>query len=99
MKIKVLQSFRDKLNNQVEYIAQDKPYAARKFKSEILQRIKEIPQMPLKNRKSIFFDRNDIRDLIFKGYLVVYKINQNTNTIEIFGFTKFEDNPFKNEFK
>jgi plasmid stabilization system protein ParE len=55
MKIKVLKSFRDKLNHQVEFIAQDKPGAARRFKTELLRRIKEIPQMPLKNRKSIFF--------------------------------------------
>lgn len=94
MKIKVLKTFKDKLNRQIEYIARDKPHAARKFKSELLKRIKEIPLMPYKNRKSIFFDRNDIRDLIYKGYIVVYKINQTEHSIEVFGFTKFENNPF-----
>jgi plasmid stabilization system protein ParE len=97
MKIKILKSFKDKLNNQIEYIARDKPHAARKFKSEILQRIKEIPRMPYKNRKSIFFSRNDIRDLIYKGYTVVYKINKKENSIEVFGFTKFQNNPFRNQ--
>ncbi len=94
MKIKVLKSFNDKLNSQIEYISRDKPQAARKFKSELLMRIKKTPLMPYKNRKSIFFDRNDIRDLIYKGYIVTYKINQNENSIEVFGFTKFENNPF-----
>ena len=94
MKIKVLKTFKDKLNRQIEYIARDKPHAARKFKSELLKCIKEIPLMPYKNRKSIFFDRNDIRDLIYKGYIVVYKINQTEHSIEVFGFTKFENNPF-----
>ncbi len=94
MKIKVLKTFKDKLNRQIEYIARDKPHAARKFKSELLKRIKEIPLMSYKNRKSIFFDRNDIRDLIYKGYIVVYKINQTEHSIEVFGFTKFENNPF-----
>jgi plasmid stabilization system protein ParE len=93
MKIKVLKSFNDKLNRQIEYISRDKPHAARKFKSELLKRVKEIPLMPYKNRKSIFFDRNDIRDLIYKGYIVVYKINQTEHSIEVFGFTKFENNP------
>jgi plasmid stabilization system protein ParE len=97
MKIKVLKSFKEKLNHQIEYIARDKPRAARKFKTEILQRIKEIPRMPYKNRKSIFFDRDDIRDLICKGYSIVYKINKNENSIEVFGFTKFENNPFENQ--
>jgi len=60
MKIRVLKSFNDKLNSQIEYISRDKPHAARKFKSELLKRVKEIPLMPYKNRKSIFFNRNDI---------------------------------------
>ncbi len=93
MKIRVLKSFNDKLNSQIEYISRDKPHAARKFKSELLKRIKEIPLMPYKNRKSIFFDRSDIRDLIYKGYIVVYKINQAGHSIEVFGFSKFENNP------
>lgn len=95
MKIKVLKSFRDKLNRQIEFIARDKPGAARKFKSEILRKINEIPQMPLKNRKSIFFEKEEIRDLIHKGYIVVYRINYNKNCIEVFGFTKYEENPFE----
>lgn len=95
MKIRILKSFRDKLDRQVEYIARDKQGTARKFKSDLLKRISQIPQMPLKNRKSIFFERDDIRDLIFKGYIIVYKINYSENTIEIFGFTKFENNPFE----
>lgn len=94
MRLKILLSFKDKMNDQVEFIARDKPGAARKFKSEIIGRIKEIPQMPFKHRKSIFFDRDDIRDLIYKGYIVVYKINERDNTIEIFGFTKYEENLF-----
>lgn len=95
MRIKVLKSFRDKLNHQVEFIAKDKPGAARKFKTEILRRIKEIPHMPLKNRKSIFFEKDEIRDLVFKGYIIVYRINNEDNSIEVFGFTKFENNPFE----
>jgi len=83
-----------KLNLQIEYIAKDKATAARKFKEEILQRIKEVPAMPYCNRKSIFFDDDEIRDLIYKGYIVVYKINKKDQIIKIFGFTKYEDKPF-----
>ena len=52
MRLRVLKSFKDKLNDQIEYIARDKPEAARRFKKEVLQRIREIPQMPYSNRKS-----------------------------------------------
>ncbi len=94
MRIKISRSFRDRLNDQVDYIAGDKPAAARKFKSEIMSRIRQIPQMPYKHRKSIFFDREDIRDLIYKGYVVVYKINETDKVIEVFGFSRYQEYPF-----
>ena len=43
------------LNKLLLFQIGDKPHAALKFKSELLKRIKEIPFMPYKNRKSIFF--------------------------------------------
>jgi len=93
MKIKITASFREKVNQQVDFIARDKPGAARKFKNELLEQLNSISDMPYKYRKSIFFDQEAIRDLIFKGYVIVYRINQTENTIEIFGFSKYEDNP------
>ena len=93
MRIKLTKSFRDKLTDQIEYIAKDKPSAARKFKSEILNRIQQIPSMPYKNRKSIFFDRDDIRDLIYKGHVIIYLINEKEKSIEVFVFTKYSENP------
>jgi plasmid stabilization system protein ParE len=92
MKLKFTKGFRDKLNAQVDYIAKDKPTAARKFKNDLISKIKEIPDMPFKNRRSIFFDRDDIRDLVFKGYVTVYRVNQELQEIEVFGFTKYEEN-------
>lgn len=94
MRLKVLSSFKDKLNSQIEFISKDKPSAARKFKAEIISRIKEIPTMPYMHRKSIFFDHDDIRELIYKGYIIVYKVNERESAIEVFGFAKYEENPF-----
>ena len=95
MKIKFTTSFRDKLNEQIEFIATDKPSAARDFKKEVLKRIKEIPSMPYKHRKSIFFNRKDIRDLIYLGYVIIYMVDEGKNRIIVFGFTKYQENPFK----
>jgi plasmid stabilization system protein ParE len=94
MKLRILKSFGDKLNDQVDYIAKDKPGAARKFKRDILKRIREIPDMPFTNRKSIFFDRENIRDLIFKGYIVVYLVDDEKGIITVFGFTRYKEDPF-----
>ena len=50
--------------------------------------------MPYACRKSIYFNREDIRDLIFKGYIIVYKIDNDKGLITVFGFTKYKDEPF-----
>ncbi len=49
MDIKILESFSEKLNSQIKYIARDKPAAARKFKNGVLQALNSIPKMPYKN--------------------------------------------------
>lgn len=90
MKLKITRGFRDRLNTQVDFIAKDKPSAARKFKNDVINKIKDITDMPFKNRKSIFFDRDDVRDLVFKGYIIIYKVDQESQEIEIFGFIKHE---------
>jgi plasmid stabilization system protein ParE len=94
MKLRITRSFSQKLNKQIEYIAKDKPQAAKKLKSEILKEIKDASEMPFGCRKSIFFERKDIRDLIIKGYVVVFKVDKERDLMEIFGFTKWEDDPF-----
>ena len=94
MKIKITRSFSNKLNKQVDYIAKDKPAAARKFKNDVLGEIKGTSNMPYRNRKSIFFEDSDIREFIFKGYIIVYRINKLKNQIEFFGFTKYKAKPF-----
>ncbi|HHN47556.1 MAG TPA: type II toxin-antitoxin system RelE/ParE family toxin [Bacteroidales bacterium] len=94
MRLKISKSFRDKLNDQVDFISRDKPTAAIRFKNDLMSISRELPQKPFSNQKSIYFDREDIRDLIYKGYVIAYKINKDKNIIEVFGFTKHEEKPF-----
>ena len=91
MKIVFKESFLSRLEKQVDYIAQDSPARARKFKNELLSRIKEIPDNPYRYRRSIYFNENNIRDMIFKGYTVVFRIKE--NRIEVFGFVKYQSSP------
>ncbi len=91
MKIIFKETFINRLENQIEFIAQNNPANARKFKNELFNLIKGIPSNPRKHRKSIWYDDVDIRDLIFKGYTIAYRIN--LNTIEIFGFVKYQHSP------
>jgi plasmid stabilization system protein ParE len=91
MKILFKESFLKRLENQIEYISLDSPKRARKFKNELLNRIKEIPENPYKYRRSVYFENPEIRDLIFKGYTIVFRIHE--NQIEVFGFVKYQKNP------
>ena len=75
MRIRYKDSFVKRFESQLEYIARDKPSAAGKFRKDLLARIREIPEKPFQYRKSVYFDDDHIRDLIFKGYTVVFLIN------------------------
>ena len=88
MKIKLEESFSDRFKRQLRFIAKDSPSRAKKFKTDVLNEIKSLPHNPLKCRKSIYFDDINIRDLIFKGYAITYRIK--LEIIEVFGFTKYQ---------
>lgn len=89
MKIVYKDTFVDRLDNQIEYISKDSPARARQFKNELLAKTKEISKGPLRYRKSIYFDSEGIRDLIFKGYTIVFRIT--SDRIEVFGFVKYKN--------
>lgn len=91
MRISYLQTFTDRFNRQLEYIAKDNKTAAIKFRNDLKNIIADVRDMPMRCRRSIFFEDENIRDLIFKGYVITYKINK--DTIEVFGFTKYQENP------
>ena len=84
MNLKFLPAFVNRLEGFVEIIAEDKPSAARKFHKEIINACKEIQNFPYKHRKSIYFDDEDIRDSVYKGFVIIYKIE--LDTIKVFAF-------------
>jgi hypothetical protein len=71
MILRIAHVFKIKLQMQLLFIATDKP-AAKKFQKDLLKRLKLIPKYPLKCRKSIFFDSENFRDLVFRGHIIVY---------------------------
>ena len=84
MNLEFLPAFVNRLEGFVEVIAEDKPSAARKFHKEIITACKEIQSFPYKHRKSIYFDDENVRDLVHKGFVIIYKIDG--DTIIVFAF-------------
>jgi len=74
VKILKKRKFLKNLSLIFEYIAKDKPLAAKQFKEELYNKIENLKNFPKMYRKSIYFDNENYRDLIFKGYTVIYKI-------------------------
>uniref|UniRef100_UPI004049F956 type II toxin-antitoxin system RelE/ParE family toxin n=1 Tax=Gelidibacter sp. TaxID=2018083 RepID=UPI004049F956 len=91
MRVKILKSFSIKLQLQVQYISKDKPQAARQFKNDIILQLKELEIMPFKHKKSIYFEDENIRDLVFKGYTIVYRIKPEEQIVKVFGFIKYRE--------
>lgn len=98
MKIEILKSFSDKLDHQVDYIAQDKPKAARKFRKDVISKIRSLKQNPFKCRKSLFSDDESVRDLIFKGYVITFRINKTHDLISVFALIKYQDISVKDDY-
>jgi len=89
MRIETTTEFRAKLEKQIQYISLDKPKAAKNFKSAIFSQLKKLKEMPYKNKQSKFFDDKNIRELIYKGYSIIYVVEK--ERIVVFGFHKWEN--------
>ncbi len=92
MRIIYKESFAIRLENQIGFIAKDSPQQARKFKNELISAIQKIPLNPYQYRKSVYFESNQIRDLVFKGAVIVFRIYD--DKIEVFGYIKFQNSVF-----
>ena len=91
MKVSFEEKFIIALNNQVRYISKDKPISARKFKNELIKNLKKDLKRPYYFKKSRYYDDENIRDYVFKGYTSVYKIDIIQDVIIVFGFIKYKD--------
>ena len=78
MRIKQEDRFKSEFRNILEYIAKDNLSAAKKFKKNLIKEIKKIPEYPYKYRSSNYINDKQVRDMIFKGYTIIYRIEDNT---------------------
>ena len=76
MHIKKSEQYKNELKVILENIAKDKILAMKKFRKDLNYKIKNIVNMPKKYRKSYYYDDENIRDMIFKGYTIIYEISK-----------------------
>jgi len=75
----------------VTYIAQDKKSAAISFLQRMKKKVNGLKNFPYKYRASLYYDDEEIRDMVFEKYTIVYQIQNQQNKIiilEIFNKNK-----------
>ncbi|TDD98642.1 type II toxin-antitoxin system RelE/ParE family toxin [Flavobacterium cellulosilyticum] len=88
MKIKLTVEFNYDLKDIVDFISKDKPLAARKFKIELIKKIQKDLKQPFLFKNSIYIDDENVRDYVFKGYTVVFKVDIELETVSIVAILK-----------
>lgn len=86
MVIEYKPKFERELKIIFDFIAKDSLNRAREFRNELIAKIERTAQTPFICRKSINFNDESIRDLIFKGYVIPYLIDD--KVIYILGIYK-----------
>ena len=83
------ESFVCKLSDILTFISKDSKANAKNFKNELQESLISIQYMPYKYRKSIYFDDENIRDFIFKGYCIPYHIDEKNDQIILLSIIKW----------
>jgi plasmid stabilization system protein ParE len=89
MRIEKKPKFVKQLVSVLTCISKDKMGAALKFERELNATVNDLVDFPLKYRKSNYFDDEAYRDLVYKGYTIVYKVE--TDKILILDIFKWQN--------
>lgn len=82
--IKYKQQARENLKQIREYISRDSIYYANKTIKEIIEKTKYLLMFPYMGRKVPEYNNSNLRELIYKSYRILYKVNSNIYILEIF---------------
>ena len=91
MRIVRSRKYTKSLQEIMRFISLDSKNRALEFRNKLDKQIFNIINMPYKCRKSIYFDDDNIRDLIYKGYTVVYKVDEEKSIITVLGIKKYKE--------
>lgn len=83
--------FEEKLDALLDIIIADKPQSALNFLNKFEKKCKSICENPMLYRISYYADDETIRDLIFKGYTIPYKIDLDDESIILLSIFKGEN--------
>jgi len=77
------------LQSIMQYIAKDNKSAALNFRTQLNKKLKGIKDNPKMYRQSLYHNDETYRDLTFKGYTTIYKIDETDMTIKVLDIFKW----------
>lgn len=86
--------FENELNGILDFISQDSLERAIKFHNDIYAKIKKIPNMPFAYPQNQQANDENVRNLIYKGYTIVFRIAK--EQIKILGIYKNNKHQYSN---
>ena len=88
MKIKYAPIFSKDVDNIINFIALDSVERALGFYNDLMAEIQKVGYMPYSFRKNLILHDESVRDLIFKGYVIPFRIDEKNQTIKILSIFK-----------
>lgn len=85
MNIVASSRYEAELNYILDFISRDSPVNALSFAKKLDMQIANLLNFPYKHRQSIKSKDENVRDFVFSGYVIPYRINQKLNRIELLG--------------
>ena len=81
MKLLLSKRFQSDLEKILIFYSQKSFEASENFYNSLFNKIKSIEFMPYRFRKNRYFHKENVRDLIFNGYVIPFIIQDNDITI------------------
>ena len=74
MQIIETDKYKKQLKEIVFYIKKDKVTASIEFVKSLKENVNNVTNFPYKYKKSIYYENENIRDMTFEGYTIVYEV-------------------------
>ena len=81
MQINKSEHYKQDLLSILEYIAKDKVSAMINFRKELNKSLNLLKSFPYKCKPSLYYEAKEIRDMSFKGYSIIYKVDESEQQI------------------
>lgn len=95
MKILRKKEYTTALKIILKFISKDSKNRAFSFKTQLDKQINNLDNFPYKFRQSKLYNNKNVRDMTFKGYTIVYLVEEDKNRISVVDIFKWVDKESK----